>query len=121
MTEVDKNNYSVQTEIASRRSEKSSNSCEDCSRNCCQDFKITTEITDPLKLREILTQYPFIRRTGFDVVLLGHREVVVSTYNCDRFQKDSRRCKDYETQPRPDFCYNTGIKIAPHAACLLKK
>jgi len=98
------------------------NRCEGCRSVCCVDFKITTEITDPLKVSHILQNYQFIRRTGSDVILgrNGH-EVVVGVYNCDRFDKKTNSCTGYDNIPRPDFCKNTGEKLVPNENCLLNK
>jgi len=98
------------------------NKCEGCQSVCCVDFKITTEITDPLRVKRVLQNYLFIHRTGSDIVLgrSGH-EVVVGIYNCDRFNKETNSCIHYNDVPRPDFCKNTGEKVIPNENCQLYK
>ncbi len=97
------------------------NLCESCSRSCCFDFKITSELNDPINLRKELKAFPFIQRTGQELVLdsLGH-EQVVGVYNCDRFDFGQSKCRDYGVKPRPAFCEATGVKTSPHPQCLLK-
>lgn len=98
------------------------NKCESCPRSCCIDFKITHEITNPRKLEEELQKYPFIRRIDSALILdpFG-KEAVVGIYRCDRFDKSTGICRNYETEERPLFCRNTGIKVFPHEECLLLK
>ncbi len=97
------------------------NKCENCPRNCCFDFKITTELRDPLSLEKELKKFPFIKRTSSEIVLdfWGH-ERIVGIYNCERFDFNSGKCLNYETEQRPEFCKNTGKKNIPHEKCLLK-
>ena len=97
------------------------NKCESCPRNCCFDFKITTEVTNPLALQEKLEEFSFIKRTGSEIILdLWGHERVVGIYNCDRFIISSGECLAHGTKPRPEFCENTGEKTMPHEKCLLK-
>lgn len=97
------------------------NKCEGCPRNCCLDFKITTELTEPSSLWQELAHFTFIKKTGTALVYdpSGH-ERVVGIYNCDRFDSATGECLDYEARQRPSFCQTTGIKVSPHAKCLLK-
>jgi len=97
------------------------NQCEGCPRSCCLNFKITSEIRDPFGLQKELNLFPFIRRTGEELILdpQGH-ECVVGVYNCDRFDTDKGECRDYGIKPRPIFCETTGIRTSPHGQCLLK-
>jgi hypothetical protein len=97
------------------------NRCESCPRNCCFDFKITTELRDPLGLKKELEKFPFIKRTGSEIVLdfFGH-ERMVGIYNCERFDIKSGNCLNYDKESRPEFCKNTGEKTIPHEKCLLK-
>lgn len=97
------------------------NKCEGCPRNCCVDFKITTELANPLGIREELKRFPFIRRTGSNLVLgPGGHERIVGIYSCDRFDLNTGECRDYGVKPRPSFCDNSGVKSFPHSQCLLK-
>lgn len=99
------------------------NKCAGCPDNCCIDFRITTELVNPVALRENLRQYPYIRKTNRAEVLDPFHPgyiAVVGVYNCDRFVAETRECRDYATQPRPDFCENTGMTSFPHAECLLR-
>lgn len=100
---------------------KMANKCESCPRNCCFDFKITTELRDSLGLQKELEKFPFIKRTGSEIVLdsWGY-ERMVGIYNCNRFIINSGKCLDYGIKPRPEFCENTGEKTIPHEKCLLK-
>ena len=88
--------------------------CESCPRSCCQDFKLTQEINNPQELQETLKKYPFIRKTGKEIVLdqFGN-EKVVGVYNCDRFNEETKTCENYTTEKRPPFCINSGKIIAP--------
>jgi len=97
------------------------NKCENCPRNCCFDFKITTELRDPLGLKRELEKFPFIKRTSSEIVLdpMGYDQMV-GVYNCDRFNLNSGKCQDHDIKPRPEFCKNTGGKTIPHEKCLLK-
>lgn len=97
------------------------NQCEACPRSCCLDFKITSEVRDPLGLRKELRQFPFIKQTNRVLILgpQGH-ECVVGVYNCDRFNAKTGKCRAYGIKPRPGFCETTGIKTSPHEQCLLK-
>jgi len=88
---------------------------------CCLDFKIRQEITAPEKVKIILNQYPFIHKTGNTLVYVYGHERLVGIYNCDRFDKTTNQCLNYNIQERPDFCKNTGIISSPHKNCLLKK
>ena len=98
------------------------NSCEGCPSNCCKDFKVTSELIDPIGFNEILKKYPFIHKTGLDVVLSASgREKVVGVYNCSRFNEETQSCIGYDDIPRPDFCINTGAKVIPHGYCKLAK
>ncbi len=103
------------------KEDKMANRCENCPRNCCFDFKITTELRDPLGLKKELEKFPFIKRTGSEIVLdaMGY-DRVVGIYNCDRFNSNSGECSNYGLKPRPKFCKNTGEKTIPHEKCLLK-
>lgn len=47
------------------------------------------------------------------------RERIVGVYQCDRFDPISQSCRNYDTEPRHDFCKNTGIVNYPHNECLL--
>ncbi len=97
------------------------NKCESCPQNCCRDFKITTELTNPAGLKEELLKFPFIKRTASTLLLgPGGHEKIIGIYNCERFDLHTGACQDYETKPRPSFCENTGIKTFPHSQCLLK-
>lgn len=95
------------------------NSCESCERKCCKDFAITTEIRNPVKLEQTLKEFPFIKKTGSKLVSLGGREIMVGIYNCDRFNEEDGKCNNYQTEPRPDFCINTGVQVAPKKNCPL--
>lgn len=98
------------------------NKCEECPRSCCVDFGLTQELTNPAKVREQLSRFPFIKRTNTRLTMgPGGHERVVGVYNCDRYSEKTGRCRDYDTQPRPSFCQNTGEKSVPHSRCLLKK
>jgi hypothetical protein len=96
------------------------NTCEGCKNVCCVNFKITTELVNPEALRQELTKFPFIKKTGRDVILKGRKEVLVGIYNCDRFDKTTKTCIDYSTKPRPIFCINTGVTTSPNESCILK-
>lgn len=97
------------------------NNCEGCQRNCCMNFKITTELVNPKEGEEELNRFPFIKRVGQTLVLCsdGH-EKIVGVYACDRFDIRIKECMEYETQPRPIFCQTTGNVTSPHNKCLLK-
>ena len=97
------------------------NRCEGCPRNCCVDFKLTKELTDPLGVKEELRKFPFIKRTGSSLVIgpSGH-ERVVGIYNCDRYDPETGECRNHDTEPRPLFCHTTGGKFIPHPRCLLR-
>jgi hypothetical protein len=96
--------------------------CEGCPRNCCENFKLTLELTNSQNLPQFLEKYPYIRRVGNDVVLDEHgHEKTVGVYACDRFDKTTQTCINHDTEERPSFCINTGEKIAPHNQCLLKR
>lgn len=87
------------------------NKCLGCPRNCCLNFKVTIEITNPDLFREELASYPFIKRVGSDVVLGPHgKERVVGVYSCDRFDAENGVCKNYDTQKRgPVFAKILGL------------
>jgi len=95
------------------------NPCLGCSRNCCFNFKISTELTNPDELKRKLEKFPFIKRVGSDIVMFQGRERIVGVYQCDRFDPIYQSCRNYDTEPRPDFCKNTGIVNYPHNECLL--
>lgn len=97
------------------------NSCEQCERNCCRDFSITTEITNPVLLGDTLRRFSFIKRTGSKLALVNGKEMVVGVYNCDRFNVETGTCRDYDMQERPNFCKNAGNVNAPQNGCLLFK
>jgi hypothetical protein len=98
------------------------NRCEGCQRYCCVDFKITTDLFNPPEVREILKKFPFIHRTDFTLVLgPGGQEIAVGVYNCDRFDRETYSCRDYDKISRPPLCQNTGQNSYPHRQCLLKQ
>ena len=97
------------------------NRCEGCPRNCCLNFKLTREITDPIGTREELKKFPYIVRVGGELILdPDGNERIVGIYRCGRFDPATGKCRGYEEIPRPDFCLNTGEKFYPHSKCLLK-
>jgi hypothetical protein len=96
------------------------NECESCKRNCCVNFKLTQELTAPQKNEEVLNKYPFIHRTNREIVLFHGNEKVVGVYNCDRFDIETKKCINYDSEKRPEFCENTGIMSTPNSECILK-
>ncbi|PIQ69747.1 hypothetical protein COS55_00575 [Candidatus Shapirobacteria bacterium CG03_land_8_20_14_0_80_40_19] len=94
--------------------------CEGCPRNCCLNFKLTQELFDPKSVEKALRDYPFIRRLGSKIVRAPNgREASVGTYKCDRFNEPTGECLNYNSQPRPPFCSQTGNGFYPHKGCLL--
>ena len=99
------------------------NPCEGCPRNCCKDFKIAKETTNPAGVKKELESFPYIHRDGSQLIMdPGGHETMVGVYNCDRFDILSGQCIDHDQRERPDFCQKTGNsgKIFPHEECLLK-
>lgn len=97
------------------------NLCESCKLSCCYNFSLTQELTDPGFSKRILNDYPFIRRVSSQLTLVLGHEKVVGIYQCIRYNPETRECTDYSVVPRPPFCLNTGVQVAPHSLCLLKK
>lgn len=98
------------------------NKCEGCPRNCCVNFKLTGEVTDPVRTALELGNFPYIKRVGEELVVgPGGNERIVGIYRCERFDPKTGKCRGYGETPRPDFCLNTGEKFYPHSECLLKK
>lgn len=93
------------------------NPCLDCTEKCCQEFKITTELVNPSQLTKDLEKFSYIKRVGSDVVLWQGHEKMVGKYSCERFDKDTGLCRDYDFLERPEFCYNTGEKFIPSLRC----
>ena len=97
------------------------NLCETCPQNCCVHFKLTRELFDPQSVKENLRTFPFIRKVGSKIEIApGGHEASVGIYSCDRFNQTTGICANYESQPRPDYCLQTGNKFYPHKNCLLK-
>lgn len=97
------------------------NKCENCPQNCCIDFKIGQELIDPKGLEEELARFSFVKKTRVEISLdPSGNERLIGVYNCQRFSTKDHTCIDYETEPRPSFCKNTGIKSTPNTQCLLK-
>lgn len=99
------------------------NPCLGCPRNCCKNFKIAGECTNPQGLKEKLSRFPFIHKIDQQLIIgPGGKEVIVGIYHCDRFDEFSETCIEHETKERPDFCHKTGESgmFFPHDGCLLK-
>lgn len=98
------------------------NRCEVCPIKCCIDFKLTEEIKDPQKLATTLKNFPYIHKTGTALILDDRgKERVVGVYNCNRFDRASGTCIGYDTDPRPEFCENTGVTSIPRKECILQE
>lgn len=97
----------------------SENPCFGCERNCCVDFKVALQQTDPEKYRILLREFPFIHITGEELCFFRGHEAVMNIHNCDRKQVDGS-CLDHDSVERPQFCHDTGIKGVPHRGCLLQ-
>jgi Fe-S-cluster containining protein len=97
------------------------NQCKTCPKICCIDFRLTQELTFPKETEEQLKKYPFIHCTDLDLIIFHGHEKMIGIYNCNRFDKETKKCIDYDIKERPEFCKNTGIICYPHKECILNK
>ena len=94
----------------------SRNPCQRCGQpgRCCLNFVPSSFFQQPHEAqrlaRDITHRYPYIHPSGQTAIAVDEQDntVLVPRLSCDRFDPRTKLCQDYDTQPRPQFCINTG-------------
>lgn len=94
------------------------NKCLACIKNCCRDFMVALQKTDPQAYQELLRKFSFIKITDQELTFFNGREAVMNVHECERLREDGS-CGNYYTVERPQFCIDAGVKGAPHKECLI--
>lgn len=96
------------------------NPCERCRQNCCQNFCITTERFNRQEYHQTLLKFPFIHQIDEVPTIINGYKCWIHVHSCDRFNLETGECRNYDTQPRPNFCLRAGIiGNRPNPNCLL--
>lgn len=93
------------------------NPCTGCQKNCCERFKISSQLLDGAKYSQVMRNNPQFKVVDKEAVLLKGKEVVINLHDCDWFDKVNASCLNYED--RPILCKEAGVRHRPHKKCLI--